>query len=64
MFPVVPFAEALLDQNISEAEITNDVLPVAEDDEEIEIVFLPCAHVFHSSCLILWFSQKTSVLRA
>ena len=49
--------ETLLDKNTPEA---SDVLPFAPENDENEIVCLPCAHVFHSSCLIPWFSQKTS----
>lgn len=29
-------------------------------DEENQVVSLPCAHVFHSTCLLPWFSRKTS----
>ncbi|KAF8591428.1 hypothetical protein K439DRAFT_894675 [Ramaria rubella] len=35
-------------------------LPFASSSEEIDIVCLPCAHVFHSTCLLPWFSRKTS----
>ncbi|KIJ56706.1 hypothetical protein M422DRAFT_40301 [Sphaerobolus stellatus SS14] len=31
-----------------------------EPKTDVDIVSLPCAHVFHGACLIPWFSRKTS----